>query len=229
MEFPDTCWSVLAHATLKGGPEERAALEKFCRAYWNPVCACIRARGAPPDRVEDLTQDFFLHLMEKGMFRRADQTKGRFRTFLMGALRYFLANDAEYHRAARRGGNLERCELQDNSVVTEVDELVFDREWAQALLGRALLAVQQESCASRGAQVWEMLRTWLPGSPRTLGYAQLANAMGVTEGGAKSEVSRLRQRYREALRREVARTVSQPDEVDSELHHLRAALSAGVV
>lgn len=229
MQFPDTCWTLLAQATLNGGTREKAALEQLCRDYWHPVCACIRARGAPPDRVEDLTQDFFLHLMDKGIFRRAEQAKGRFRTFLLGALRYFLANDAAWHRAERRGGLLERCKLQEDSATTEAAEMEFDREWAQTLLGRALLAVQNESCESRGVEAWELLRTWLPGAASPAGYDRLAAVMGVSENGAKTEVSRMRQRYKEALRREVARIVTQPDEIDSELQHLRAALSAGVV
>jgi DNA-directed RNA polymerase specialized sigma24 family protein len=229
MQFPDTCWTLLAQATLNGGTREKAALEQLCKDYWHPVCACIRGRGAPPDRVEDLTQDFFLHLMEKGVFRRADQAKGRFRTFLLGALRYFLANDAEKNRTAKRGGLLERCELQEDSAITEAAEMAFDREWAQTLLSRALLSVQAECCKSRGIKTWELLRTWLPGSAAPAGYARLAKAMGISENGAKTEVSRMRQRYKEALRREVARIVTQPDEIDSELQHLRAALGAGLV
>lgn len=217
---------MLAQATLRGGPEERAALEQFCRAYWQPVCACIRARGAPADRVEDLTQDFFLHLMDKGLSRRADQTRGRFRSYLLGALRYFLATDAERSRTARRGGNLEHCELEEEAVIAPAVEAEFDREWAQSLLARALQSVEQNSVASRGEAVWLLLRTFLPGSPAPAPYEHLAAAMGVGEGGAKAEVSRLRQRYREALRREVARTVSSPDDIDSELSHLRAALGA---
>jgi DNA-directed RNA polymerase specialized sigma24 family protein len=229
MQFPDTCWTMLAQATLQGGPEERSALEQLCRGYWHPVYVCIRARGAPPDRVEDLTQEFFLHLMEKGVFRRAVQAQGRFRTFLMGALRYFLANDAQWNSAIRRGGAMERCELTDESAVTEIDSSVFDREWAQALLAHALAQVEAESLKTRSAAVWDLLRTFLPGAHDTTGYEALATAMGITEGGAKAEVSRLRQRYREALRREVARTVSRPDEIDEEMSALRLALSHGIV
>jgi DNA-directed RNA polymerase specialized sigma24 family protein len=229
MQFPDTCWTLLAEATLRGGAPERAALEQLCRDYWHPVCACIRARGVAPDRVEDLTQDFFVHLMEKGMFHRAVKEKGRFRTFLLGALRFFLANDAERNRAARRGGLLEKCELHEDSATTEMGELEFDREWALALLQKSLTAVENEYHQSRGKELWELLRTWLPGAPSPAGYDRLAVAMGVSENGAKTEVSRLRQRYKEVLRREVARIVTQPDEIDSELRHLRATLSAGIV
>ena len=219
---------MLAHATLRGGPAERAALEGLCRRYWPPVRECIRSRGVQPDRVEDLTQDFFVHLMEAGLFRRAEQEQGRFRSFLMGSLRFFLANDAARNATQRRGGGVEHCELEDDSAVIQAEEAIFDREWAQTLLAEALASVEKESRARRGDAVWEVLRRYLPGSHVPESYDALTAVMGITATGAKAEVSRLRARYREALRREVGRTVSTPEDVDAELSHLRAVLSASM-
>ena len=228
MEFPETCWTALAQATLRGGPAERAALEALCRDYWRPVNLCIRGRGAPSERADDLTQEFFLHLMQTGAFRRADPEKGRFRSFLLGALRYFLADDARHQASQRAGGHLQRCELDEESAVTHTEETQFDREWAQAVLDRALARVEAEALAFRGPDGWRLLRTFLPGSATPVPYPVLAATLRMSENGAKTEVFRLRQKFREAIRREVARTVTTPQEVEDELAHLRAVLQNSI-
>lgn len=227
MEFPDTSWTVLAKATLRGGDAEREALDRLCRDYWRPVWACIRSRLHQADRADDLTQDFFLHLMERGFFRKAESGRGHFRSFLMGALRYFLAEDLRQHLTQKSGGQWERIELKEDAAVEPVDHLAFDREWAHTLLDRALVAVESETRTSRGDDGWNLLRTFLPGGTQPPSYERLAEVLGLSVGGAKSEVFRLRQRYREFIRREVGRTVETPHEVDEELAHLRAILSTG--
>ncbi|TAG10364.1 MAG: sigma-70 family RNA polymerase sigma factor [Verrucomicrobia bacterium] len=227
MEFPETNWAALAEATLHGGPKEQAAMEELCRGYWQPVCAVIRARGAPSERVEDLTQEFFLQLIQRSSFKKANPEKGRFRSYLLGALRYFLADDAAHHAAQKRGGAWMRCELLEDAAMTEVIDQHFDRAWAETLLERALVNVQAECVAARGPETWQLLRGFLPGATAAISYGDLAAQMKTTEGGAKSEVHRLRLRYRSALRLAVAHTVSAPHEIDEELSHLREVLRDG--
>ena len=224
MEFPETHWTVLAVATMSGGQQERQALDQLCRDYWRPVAACIRARGAPGERVDDLTQDFFLQLMEMSFFKKADRSKGRFRTFILGSLRYFLADDVKFHTAQKRGGHLERAKLTEASLTTEVEDSQFDIAWAELLFDRVFDKIAAATIAKRGSEGWESLRQFLPGSDRVPAYTELASTLGLSVGGAKAEVSRLRQRFREALRAEVGRTVSAPHEIDEELAHLREIL-----
>jgi DNA-directed RNA polymerase specialized sigma24 family protein len=225
MEFPVTSWTLLAQATLRGDPTQREAMDRLCRDYWKPVCACIAARGAPSDRVEDLTQDFFLQLMTKGFFRKADPAKGRFRSFLLGSLTYFLADDAARTATQRRGGHLQRAELEDWEAATPAEAAFFDREWARALVRRAMAAMEEVYVAARGEKAWQSLRDFLPGGKAAESYATLADLLGMSEGGAKTEVFRLRQRFRDTIRREVARTVSAPHQIEEELAHLQAALA----
>jgi len=228
MEFPDTQWTVLAQATLRGGEAERAALDRLCRDYWRPVWACLKGRGVADDRLDDLTQEFFLHLMERGFFRKADAAQGRFRHFLLGSLRYFLAEDARKNRTQKAGGGWERCELTNEALLTEMDAAQFDREWARALLDRTLAGEEEHICSSRGRSAWEALRRFLPGAAEEMSHAELARVLRMSEGGAKSEVSRMRQRYRDAIRREISRTVAAPHEIDEEMAHLREILRAGI-
>ncbi|MBK8035867.1 MAG: sigma-70 family RNA polymerase sigma factor [Verrucomicrobiaceae bacterium] len=229
MDFPDTQWTVLAQATLRGGDPERAALDRLCRDYWRPVWACVRSRVHQPERADDLTQDFFVHLMERGFFRKAEAGRGHFRSFLVGALRFFLAEELRRSQTQKSGGHLEQCELNEDAATEPADDLAFDREWAQTMLDRAFGAVEAGFKEARGEEGWRLLRTFLPGSSAAApSYESLAEALGMSVGGAKAEVFRLRQKFRETIRREVGRTVESPHEVDEELAHLRAVLSAGL-
>jgi RNA polymerase sigma-70 factor (ECF subfamily) len=166
--------------------------------------------------------------MKTGAFRRATPEKGRFRSFLLGALRLFLADDIRRRMSQKAGGHLRRCELDDDAAITVIEESEFDREWAQSVLDRALGRLEAEILSSRGPAAWPLLRTFLPGSEAPAPYAALAGVLGLSEGGAKTEVSRLRRRFREAIRREVARTVSTPQEIEDELAHLRQAMLHGL-
>lgn len=224
MIFPETNWAALALATMNGGNEEQAALDELCRSYWKPVAMTIRGRGAPSDRVEDLTQDFFLQLMRRSAFRKVDPDKGRFRSFILGSLRYFLADDVRAQAAEKRGGHLEREMLTDDAAATEESDAQFDAAWAETIFDRVLKDIEEKVRAKRGDEVWTHLRRFLPGGDAALTYAELSEKMGISEGGAKAEVSRMRQKFRTALREEVGRTVSAPHEIDEELAHLRTAL-----
>lgn len=209
---------------MNGGDSERVALGKLCERYWKPVASVIRARGAPADRVEDLTQDFFLKLMEGGFFRRAERERGKFRSFLMNALKNFLADDARRTMAEKRGGGMERVTLKDDVWTVEDDEMRFDLAWAEALFDTAVEEVGKGMRERRGEKGWQALRGFLTGTGPTLDYRELGDLLEIGEGGAKSEVSRMRAKFREQLRREVANTVGAPHEVDEELAYLREVI-----
>jgi len=225
MNFPETNWTMMAAATMNGNSQEQEALNTLCRQYWRPVASAISAKGAPSDRIDDLTQEFFLQMMKLGLFKRADRDKGRFRTYMLGSLRFFLADDVKFQKTQKRGGHLERSQLQDDSASIEVDEAQFDRAWAESLFKKVMVGVQKDMEFQRGSEVWAMLQKFLPGFGNPPSYTELAAVMGVKEAGAKSEVFRLRQKFRSELRAQVALTVSAPHEIDEELAHLRSALA----
>ena len=227
MQFPETNWTVLALATMNGGQDEAKALNALCQQYWKPVSAFIASRGAPSARIDDLTQDFFLQLMNKGFFRKASRDKGTFRSFMLGSLRYFLADDARRNSTQKKGGHLERAPLFEDSASIEAPDEEFDTAWAELIFDKVYERVREETTQMRSQATWELLETFLPGAAEPVGYATLAAHLGVSEGGAKSEVFRLRKRMKETLRAEVGQTVSAPHEIDDELAHLRAALEKG--
>ena len=224
MEFPETSWTILAVATMNGGVAERDALIQLCQDYWEPVSRVIAGRGAPSERVDDLTQEFFLQLMQNSFFKKADRGQGKFRSFILGSLRYFLADDARRSLSLKRGGHLQRTEMDDQVAADEVDAAQFDSAWAELLFDRVFDRVKKEVMAKRGLGVWEMLKNFLPGNESQPSYVELGALMGFSEGGAKTEVFRVRERFRELLRGEVARTVDAPHEIDEELAYLRSAL-----
>jgi len=224
--FPETSWTILAAATMNGDDDGRAALDALCREYWRPVAICIRKRGAPADRVDDLTQDFFLQLMQKSFFRRADPVQGRFRTFMLSSLRHFLIDDVRRAATQKKGGHLTREELTEDAASTEVEDTHFDQAWAELIFDRALERLAGEVTEKRGKEAWEQLRAFLPGGDPTRKYEDAAPLLGMSEGGVKTDVFRLRKRFRDALRSEVGRTVDAPHEIDEELAYLRSALAA---
>lgn len=226
MEFPKTSWTILASATLNGDESGREALNDLCLTYWQPVASFIRAKGVPTERVEDLTQDFFVQIMDRQFFKRADPSKGLFRSFMLSSLRMFLTDDLRRRNSQKRGGHLERCQLHEEDITTQQDDLEFDQSWAEMVFQRSLQKVEATFLKKRTPQIWRLLRTFLPGptSMSSLSYSELGEALSITEGGAKAEVFRLRQQFREYLRAEVALTVGAPHEVDEELAHLRASL-----
>jgi len=224
MDFPDTSWTILAAATLNGSVKGRDALNQLCQDYWKPVSLVIAGRGAPSERVEDITQEFFLQLMQKSFFKKADPGQGKFRSFILGSLRYFLADDARHHLAERRGGHLQRAELDEHVASVDIDVAQFDSSWAELLFDRVYKCVEKEVTEKRGPAGWEILRDFLPGHASPPSYSDLGAKLGLSEGGAKTEVFRIRQQFRELLRIEVGRTVEAPHEIDEELAYLRSAL-----
>jgi len=224
MIFPTTNWTTLAEATLSGGVAERKALGEICEKYYEPVERVIRARGVAEDRVEDVRQDFFLGLMEGGFFRKAEKERGKFRSFLLNALRNYLVDDLRKMMASKRGGGLQREELREDMVVSEGDDARFDLAWAEALFQSAMKTVGEEIEKKRGEEGWELLRGFLTGSVEAVSYLELSSSLGITEGAAKAEVSRVRKKFRDQLRTEIKQTVTAPHEIDEELTYLRQVM-----
>jgi DNA-directed RNA polymerase specialized sigma24 family protein len=230
--FPTTCWTQLADASLNGDTAAGQALGGFCERYRTPVIQFLRARGILEDRIEDMAHDFFIHLMQRSSLKGADRERGRFRNFLCGAIQNFLANDTSKNKAAKRGGGIPHISLNDATaegeelhILTEEEEAtLMDRAWALNLVYRALAATECEWNGGQRQARFAVLRAFLPGASQVMSQEQAAAALEIDTGALRSEISRLRAKFREILRREVAATVSHPDDVDDELRYLRSIL-----
>jgi DNA-directed RNA polymerase specialized sigma24 family protein len=228
MYFPTTQWSLLAQASASGQTAARQALEELCARYWSPLNRFIRARGYASAEAEDLTQEFLLHVLEHSMLQRVDPLRGKFRSFLLGALVRFLADEYDRRRAQKRGGGAVPVSLDEpgpkNLATVEPGALLFDREWAMALLEHALMALEQEFSAAAKRQPFEVLRRFLPGSLETPSYETAAQQLGLSLPALKSEVHRLRARFNLLVRQEVGATVSAPHDIDEEMEYLHQVL-----
>ena len=237
--FPSTHWSiVLAAGKTQAEPEmARAALAELCQVYWAPLYGFVRSRGHTMHDAQDLTQSFFAYVLEHKVYVRADRRKGRFRSFLLASLKHFLADAADRERTLKRGGaqiflplheeQAQEAEslFQTHSGVNNED-LLFDRSWAEALVASALERLSADYKREAKEQLFNELRIFIAGGaeePPT--YAQLTDRLGVTESTLRSHVTRLRARYREALRAEVRRTVNTEKQVDQELRELLHVLT----
>lgn len=235
-QFVTTHWSVVLSASEQASPASDEALEKLCRTYWHPLYAYVRRRGNSPANAQDLTQEFFARLLERNWLARADHTKGRFRTFLLHAMERFLANEWDKARALKRGGGQKRVPLQFDTGETQYSaepadlrtpEQVFDRCWARELLRQVLQRLEAEYRSEGKAGLFTALEPCLVGDRERLPYPQLAAQLELREGAVRVAVHRLRRRYRELLRTEIANTVASAGEVDAELRHLFHVLAQG--
>ncbi|NBP25145.1 MAG: sigma-70 family RNA polymerase sigma factor [Proteobacteria bacterium] len=232
-EFVTTLWSRVQHAGHPTDAEGSQALASLCQDYWYPLYAHIRRRGHGPEEAQDLTQAFFERLLEKRWLNSADPARGRFRTFLLTALNHFLSNEWDKSQAMKRGGGLQMVSLDTESAETQFQrepecrvtpETEFDRSWALALLDRVLQQLRDDYTAAGKERVFEILKETLETDGSQAPGALLAQQLHLSEGAVRVAVHRLRQRYRELLRREILRTVGATDEVDGELRELFAAL-----
>jgi len=211
----------------------QSALSELCRLYWYPLYVFVRRRGYPAHDAQDLTQSFFERLLDKRYLSGVDRTKGKFRSFLLAALEHFLANDWRRNQAQKRGGGVSFISLDDDSIEEQylqlaggtLPESIFERQWAATLLEQVLLQLRAEFAASNKEALFEALKIFLTGEKQTTAYAELAARFGTTEAALKMAVSRMRHRYGEILREEIAKTVSSPDQVEDELRALFAVLS----
>jgi len=229
MLFPTTNWSLLARASLSGETEAHAALDELCRRYWAPLHQFIQMRGYQPAEAEDLTQAFLLHLMQHEAFRKPDKLKGRFRSFLLGALVRFLHDERDRRAAQKRGGHTPHVSLESqvsehSPLPTAAEALRFDRAWAVAILRASLARVQAEYVAAGQGPTFEVARQFLPGTTEPPSYEHAAGLLGMSVSAFTSELHRLRKRVRDLTREEIIGTVSLPHEVDEELAHLQTVL-----
>jgi len=230
--FVTTHWSVVLSARDNESPQSAVALETLCRTYWYPLYAYLRRQGRAPHDAQDLTQGFFARLLQKDYLQAAAREKGRFRTFLLIALKRFLANEWDRQHALKRGGfapvvpidqDFAESRLAADPSPNVQPDLLFDRHWAMTLLDRAMARLHDEYVASGRAQLFEYLQSCLARDESALPYAQIAARLKLTEAAVKMAVHRLRGRYREILRAEIAHTVSTPEEVEEEIRHLFSA------
>jgi RNA polymerase sigma factor (sigma-70 family) len=232
-EFNTTHWSLVRAAQADEASRTRArmALEELCRAYWYPLYAFVRNRGYSSFDAQDLTQSFFVQFIDTGGFASADPERGRFRSYLLGAMKNFLAN--EWHRARRqkRGGSV--IFLEWDTLAPEAryalepaqsgdPDLTYDKEWALELIARAREKLRAESEASGKGELFEALKKSLTGDEPS--RSKTAAQLGLTDGALKAAVHRLRERYRELLRAEIAETVNTRTEIDEEMRYLVAVL-----
>jgi RNA polymerase sigma-70 factor (ECF subfamily) len=232
--FVTTRWSLVGSAREPEGPGSQEALEALCRAYWYPLYAYVRRLGHAPADAQDLTQGFFAQLLGKHWLDRADRERGRFRTFLLVALKRFLANEHDRAHTAKRGAGNPHLpldtELAERQYGTEPAagvpaDRVYERRWALTLLDRTLGRLRREYTQAGRESEFDRLKIFLTADKGTLRYAAIAADLGSSEAATRVAVHRLRRRFREVFREETAHTVASAEDVDEEVRHLVAALA----
>ncbi len=234
--FTTTHWSLVLEAGKSGSPGAAAALESICRAYWQPLYAFLRRGGHFPEDARDLTQGFFEYLLGRNWLAAADRERGRFRTFLLTSLKHFLSHEHERATASKRGGgqpllSLDQWESEEREELQPVDlrtpDMVFDGRWARLQVENALNHLRDDYAGAGRGALFDLLKDYVWGEKNTLNLSEIAAQLDLTEEAVKKAVQRLRQRFRDTLRAEVARTVGTPDQIEEELRYLRAALGSG--
>jgi RNA polymerase sigma-70 factor (ECF subfamily) len=232
--FATTHWSVVLGAGDANSPQAEAALTRLCQTYWLPVYAFVRKRGHSPEEAQDLTQAFFANFLEKQHVTRANRERGRFRSFLMTSVENFLRNENVRARAQKRGGGRQVVSLDEQDAearylqepTTEMDPAkAFEQRWAATLLDTVLTRLQAEFGATGRGDLFEALQAHLWGDAESAPYPELAERFGLTLANVKITAHRLRQRYRDLLREEIAHTVALPSQVDDEIWHLMQVVS----
>ena len=234
--FVTTRWSLVLSARDKVSPDSERALESLCRAYWYPLYVFVRRRGHQPHDAQDFTQAFFARLLEKDFLNAVSQEKGRFRTFLVVALKRFLLNEWDKVRTQKRGGGQQLLPLDGENAEYRYQaehadalsaEAMFERRWALTLLEQAMTRLRTSYAETRREAEFEHLKGSLTADRGEVDYAQIARALGMSEGAARVALHRLRKRFREFFREEIAGTVSDPADVDDEVRHVVALISRG--
>jgi RNA polymerase sigma factor (sigma-70 family) len=225
--FGTTCWSLVLSAGASTSPESQEALATLCQLYWYPIYVYVRRRGYRPDEAEELTQAFFARVLEKKTIRDADPARGRFRSYLLGALKQFLANEWDRQHAQKRGGrkmlvSLDEAEARYSREPAheQSPERLFDRRWAADILERVFTTLREEYQDDSRQRLFDRLKQCLAGVESDESFRQIGAQLGMTESAVKSAAHRLRRRYRELLRDQIARTVDGPEAVDQEIRDL---------
>jgi RNA polymerase sigma factor (sigma-70 family) len=232
--FAPTRWTLVLRARGES-VEARGALSELCEAYYQPVFRFLRREGREEDAARELTQEFFARLLAGGGFGAADPRRGRFRSYLLGAVKHFLANQRDHDQRQKRGGGIAPESLDaltDTETTLQVadhasapDDTLFDREWALAVMDRALQLLAAEFTGADKAEQFTALKPWLAGDAATLPQAEAAARLGLSESAIKVAIHRLRKRFREVIRAEIAQTMENPSEVDAELRYLVEVLA----
>jgi RNA polymerase sigma-70 factor (ECF subfamily) len=232
--FVTTHWSVVVKAGQSDTPRVHQALSHLCETYWYPLYTYVRKRGYSPEDAQDLTQEFFARLLERKWVSEANQERGRFRSFLLSAMNHFLADEWDKARAQKRGGGVTKVPLQLGTAETRygvepadpiTPEQSFERRWALTLLEQVLKCLQQDYEQEGKAKLFAELRFAISADQAAIPYAELAARLGMSEAAIRVSVYRLRKEYRQALRAQIAETVTDEAEVAAELAYLREILS----
>ena len=231
--FQTTNWSIILAAGQRPTSDSREALEVLCKTYWYPLYAYVRRRGHGVEEAEDLTQGFFARLLEKNYLKEVRRERGKFRSFLLASLKHYLANEWDRAQAKKRGGGQtpfsldrevaeERYRLEPRSDLTP--ENVYERQWAVTILEETLARIREEFIRAGKAKHFGLLEPFLTGEDEAGSYRQVAAELGTSEGAVKVTVHRLRRRFGQVLRIEIAKTVASPDQIDEEIEHLFATI-----
>lgn len=232
-QFRTTHWSVVLAAKEDSSPGAADALAQLCRAYWYPLYAYVRRKGYAAEDCEDLTQEFFARFLEKHWLGSVDRQKGKFRSFLLASLEHFLAKEwVRAHRLKRGGGQTivawDGCNPEERYRLEPTDdwtaERIYERRWALTVLEQAMSALAAEYVAAGKQPLFEELKPFISGVDEEVSYPELAVRLRMSEGAVRVAVHRLRQRFGESVRGEIAKIVQRTEDIEEELLHLFAAL-----
>jgi len=232
--FTTTHWSVVLEAQGES-PAAQEALEKLCRTYWRPIFAFLRRQGLPSTEAEDVTQGFFAQLLERRSLDAVRKEKGRLRSYLLGALKYFLADEQRRAMAIKRGKGQRLISLEELRADERIDmepsdpmtaEMIYERRWALTVLERVLSRLKDEYVAAGNAALFDALKELLPDEPGSPSQAEIAARLQMTENAIRQAFYRFRQRYQSVLREEIANTVATPGDIEDELRHLITVIEA---
>lgn len=232
--FATTHWTVVLAAGKRSTPQSDEALEQLCKTYWFPLYAYVRRQGHAKEDAEDLTQAFFARFLAKNYLEGLSAERGRFRAFLLASLKHFLINEWDKSRRQKRGGGVAPLSLDWQTADTRFQvaatnepspDKAFDREWALALLSKVIGRLQNECAAQGKAELFEQLKIFLTAGKGSTAQAEIARALDMEEGAVRVTIHRLRKRYRELLRAEIAHTLTDAGDVDEEMRALFGAFS----
>jgi RNA polymerase sigma-70 factor (ECF subfamily) len=232
MPFPTTSWTIISAAN-RNSSSSADALSKLCATYWLPIYSFVRRRGYSREEAEDLTQEFFARVLQHGSFAEARRERGRFRSFLLASVTHFLANEWDRSTAQKRGGTCPTLSLDFEASEERfhhepfhelTPEALFKRQWALAALDHVLVRLREEFDRKGQSAQFDQLRVFLTGDQDRGSYDEAARALALSAAAVRTAVHRLRRRYTEVIREEIAATVADPGEVDDEIRFLLAAL-----
>lgn len=231
--FASTHWSVVLRAGQSSSSKADEALARLCEVYWYPLYAFIRRQGHNPPDAEDLAQAFFARFLEKDYVKDVNRQKGKFRSFLLASLKHFLADQWDRTRAQKRGGDKTHIPLDAQSAESRylleprdnlTPDRIFERRWALTLLDQAMARLREEFALAGKAEFFDQLKSFMTAEKDAATYADAAAKLITTEAAVKMSVQRMRRRYRELLRAEIANTVADPEQIDEELRNMAQAL-----